>query len=32
MTERVGMKENGGTMAAQSDTEAGNWTMVMGLC
>ena len=28
-TERVGMRDNGGTSAAQSETEAYNWTMVV---
>ena len=29
--ERVGMKDNGGTSAAQSETEADNWEMVVDL-
>ena len=30
-TERAGMTENGKTLAAQADTEADNWTMVVDL-
>ena len=30
-TERVGMKDNGGTSAAQSETEADNWAMFVDL-
>ena len=31
MTERVGMGDNGGTSAAQSEMEAYNWTMFVDL-